>query len=123
MNKKLMILGLIIFSIINIKNSQSSEIPSLEKSYLTDDKESSVDERISQEGWWNSQPKEMKMLYTNLTAAAAISIWGLATWDYNSVDFHTANEGWFEQDSKYGGADKCGHFLATYTFADALTGL
>ena len=74
-------------------------------------------------GWWESQTKEEKMLYTNLTAAAAIGIWGLATWDYGSAGLHTSDEGWFENDSKYGGADKLGHFWATYAFSDALTGL
>jgi hypothetical protein len=75
------------------------------------------------EGWWQSQSKENKLLYTNLTAAAAIGIWGLATWDYGSAGFNSSDEGWFEQDSKYGGADKLGHFWATYAFSDALTGL
>lgn len=111
------------FSVLTVKNSQSSEMQELEKSYVADNKDSSVGKLTNQEGWWSSQPKEMKMLYTNLSAAVGISIWGLSTWDYNSDGFHTANEGWFEQDSKYGGADKCGHFWATYTFADALTGL
>lgn len=77
----------------------------------------------NEEGWWSDQPKEKKLLYTNLAAATAITAWGLATWDYGSSGFHTGDEGWFEQDSKYGGADKLGHFWATYTFADALTGL
>ena len=75
------------------------------------------------EGWWASQPKEKKLLYTNVAAAGAIGIWGLLEWDYGSEDWETADEGWFEKDSKYGGADKLGHFWATYTFADALTGL
>ena len=74
-------------------------------------------------GWWSSQPKEKKLLYTNIAAASIIGIWGLAEWDYGSADFNTADEGWFEQDSKYGGADKMGHFWATYVFSDALTGL
>lgn len=74
-------------------------------------------------GWWSSQPKENKLLYTNIVAASLIGIWGLAEWDYGSADWHSADEGWFEADSKYGGADKMGHFWATYTFSDALTGL
>ena len=73
--------------------------------------------------WWSRQPKSKKMLYTNLTAATAIGIWGLATWDYGSAGFNFGNEGWFGQDTKYGGADKCGHLWSTYTFADALTAL
>ncbi len=76
-----------------------------------------------EEGWWTSQPKENKLLYTNLTAAALIGIWGLIEWDYGSEGWNEADEGWFEQDSKYGGADKVGHFWSTYAFSDALTGL
>ncbi len=76
-----------------------------------------------QEGWWTSLPKEKKMLYTNATAAGALVVWGLIKWDYGSVDWGSADEGWFEKDSKYGGADKLGHFWSTYAFADALTGL
>jgi Predicted periplasmic lipoprotein (DUF2279) len=76
-----------------------------------------------EEGWWSSQPKENKLLYTNLTAAALIGIWGMLEWDYGSEGWNTADEGWFERDSKYGGADKVGHFWSTYAFADALTAL
>ncbi len=81
------------------------------------------DEPAKQEGWWTSQPKESKLLYTNLTAAALIGVWGLIEWDYGSEEWKEADEGWFERDSKYGGADKMGHFWSTYVFSDALTGL
>ena len=77
----------------------------------------------AQESWWASQPKENKLLYTNATAAALIGVWGLIQWDYGSEGWNTADEGWFEKDSKYGGADKLGHFWSTYVFSDALTGL
>lgn len=80
-------------------------------------------EPATQEGWWSSQPKESKMLYTNLTAAALIGVWGLVEWDYGTNGWNTGHERWFQQDTKYGGADKFGHFWSTYTFADALTGL
>ena len=76
-----------------------------------------------QEGWWNTLPKEKKLLYTNAAAAVTIGVWGLIEWDYGSVGWKNANEGWFQKDTKYGGADKLGHFWSTYAFADALTGL
>lgn len=72
---------------------------------------------------WNTQAKEDKMLYSNLAAASVIGVWGLMAWDYGSGSIHSANEGWFQQDTKYGGADKLGHFWATYTLADAFTGI
>lgn len=93
----------------------SEPTPTVTNNELT---ETSVDT-----GWWSSQPKEHKLLYTNVIAASLIGIWGLNEWDYGSADWHSADEGWFESDSKYGGADKLGHFWATYAFSDALTGL
>lgn len=101
--------------------AQSSTATSAEPTFITTG--NSPAEPDSQTGWWSSQPKETKLLYTNIAAASLIGIWGLTEWDYGSADWHDADEGWFEQDSKYGGADKFGHFWATYTFADALTGL
>lgn len=82
-----------------------------------------VSQEDQEKGWWASQPKETKMLYTNLTAAALIGIWGLSEWEYGSAGWNNADEGWFEHDSKYGGADKAGHFWSTYAFSDALTSL
>jgi hypothetical protein len=77
----------------------------------------------SNASWWCSLPKEKKALYTNLAAASFITLYGFADWDYGSTTFHWANEGWFEEDTKYGGADKMGHFWSTYALADSLTGL
>ena len=77
----------------------------------------------SKDGWWSSQPKENKMLYSNIGAISLIGLWGLAQWDYGSADWNEGDENWFGKDTKYGGADKCGHFWATYAFSDALTGL
>lgn len=76
-----------------------------------------------EQGWWSSLPKEKKMLYTNVGAASFIALYGLIDWDYGSGGLHTADEGWFEKDAKYGGADKLGHFWSTYVLSDALTGL
>ncbi len=77
----------------------------------------------AEQGWWSNLPKEKKMIYTTTGSAAIIGLWGLATWDYGSSGFHSADEGMFGEDTKYGGADKLGHFWATYAFSDALTGL
>ncbi len=74
-------------------------------------------------GWWRRLPKEEKMMCSTATAAAIIGLWGFATWDYASSGFHTTNEGWFAEDTKYGGADKLGHFWTTYVLSDALTGI
>ncbi len=78
---------------------------------------------VIDEGWWSSQSKENKLLYTNLGAMGFIGLYGLLDWDYGSGGLHNADEGWFERDSKYGGADKLGHVWGTYVLADALTAL
>ncbi len=80
-------------------------------------------DNLQDEGWWSSKPKESKMLYTTVAAATVIGLYGLAEWDYGSGGLHSADEGWFGSDSKYGGADKMGHFWSTYAFSDALTAL
>jgi hypothetical protein len=112
---------LILLNTFNIENVQAKTSGDIESA--TSNENTIRATNNNEEGWWSSQPKNKKMLYTNLTAVTAIGIWGLTTWDYGSAGFRTKNEGWFEHDSKYGGADKLGHFWATYAFSDALTGL
>lgn len=84
---------------------------------------SAVTEVTAADNWWSHQPKEKKLYYTVATAATLIGIWGLNEWDYGSADWKTGDEGWFGEDTKYGGADKLGHFWSTYTLSDGLTGL
>ncbi len=103
--------------------TQSSNTTTTEQPVLSNSTVNTTAEIDPAGGWWANLPKEKKMIYTTTASAAAIGIWGLATWDYGSSGFHTAEEGWFGEDSKYGGADKLGHFWATYAFSDALTGL
>ncbi|MCI5178770.1 MAG: DUF2279 domain-containing protein [Candidatus Electrothrix sp. AW3_4] len=79
-----------------------------------------TDKEIS---WWDELPKEKKVLYANISAATFITLYGFADWDYGSKGFYFTNEGWFEKGSKYGGADKAGHFWSTYAMADAFAGL
>ncbi|WPD21754.1 MAG: DUF2279 domain-containing protein [Candidatus Electrothrix scaldis] len=77
----------------------------------------------TESSWWGDLPKEKKMLYTNAFAVSFITLYGFADWDYGSGNFHFANEGWFERDTKYGGSDKLGHFWSTYVLADTFTAL
>ena len=88
-----------------------------------DSGQADTEARDIRSGWWDGLPKEKKALYTNISAAAFITLYGVADWDYGSVSFHFADEGWFEKETKYGGADKTGHFWATYVLSDAFTGL
>jgi hypothetical protein len=59
--------------------------------------------------------KEQKLLLLNAVAMAAITGYGLLKWDYGKENFNVTNEGWFEYDTKDGGADKLGHFWSSYT--------
>ncbi len=85
--------------------------------------EKTLDLQSDADGWWNQQSREDKMLYTGLGAAAVIGVWGMLEWDYGSAGWYWANEQWFQEDTKYGGADKFGHFWFTYAAADGLTAL
>lgn len=60
------------------------------------------------------------ILYTNLAGAAFIAGWGFANWEYGKSAPHTSNEGWFGNQTKYGGADKLGHFYGSYLIGSSL---
>lgn len=58
-----------------------------------------------------------KTLVLNAGTAAAVLIYGYVKWDYGKSSFNFQNEGWFERDSKSGGADKVGHFWSSYAMS------
>jgi len=62
------------------------------------------------EGW----SKETKALALNGTLAVAVAAYGTGFWDYGGKTFTTADEGWFGEDTAYGGADKMGHAYTAY---------
>jgi hypothetical protein len=59
-----------------------------------------------------------KTLLLNAGAMGAVLIYGFANWDYGESSFHFKDEGWFERDSPIGGADKLGHFWASYALSN-----
>jgi hypothetical protein len=61
-------------------------------------------------GW----SKETKLKYLNIGILGGMMLYGLIFWDYGENGFEFTNEGWFQYDTKYGGADKLGHALSTY---------
>lgn len=69
-----------------------------------------------------AENKEVKndVLYTNLIGAGIITAWGAAFWEYGNSSPHVHNERWFAKDTKYGGADKLGHFYASYLLGTSL---
>jgi len=66
--------------------------------------------------WWHPEdwPRERKVVVLNAATVGAIVAIGFAGWDYGSHSFRTANEGWFDSDTPYGGADKLGHVFTCY---------
>ncbi len=69
----------------------------------------------------NSSKKDI--LYTNLLGMAVITTWGVAKWEYGKRQPHADNEAWFERETNYAGADKLGHFYASYLMGSALSGV
>ncbi|MFO7988045.1 MAG: DUF2279 domain-containing protein [Thermodesulfobacteriota bacterium] len=69
---------------------------------------------------WSDTPKEKKLLYVNAAGLAVITGWGIVNWDYFSTAPSAKNEGWFAGHTKEGGADKLGHFYASYALSHFL---
>jgi len=64
-----------------------------------------------------------KVAMLNVGAAGAITLAGLINWDYGSHNFQVKNEGWFDHDTEYGGADKLGHAWSFYALGSVYTNL
>ena len=62
-------------------------------------------------------PRETKVRNLNLMAAGTILTWGVLNWDYFQQSPQSANEGWFDQETDEGGADKLGHLYTTYALS------
>jgi len=58
-----------------------------------------------------------KTVLLNAGSMTAILIYGVTQWDYGKDVFHFENEGWFGRSTKYGGADKLGHFWSSYAMS------
>jgi len=83
---------------------------------------SEEEEPLTFEGKISLEKKELltrgqKTLLLNAGSMAVIFMYGLSQWDYGKDGFHFANERWFQRDTKYGGADKLGHFWSSYALS------
>jgi uncharacterized protein YfiM (DUF2279 family) len=67
--------------------------------------------------------RKQKVIAVNATAAGVIAGLGVASWDYGKSSFHTKNEGWFGQNTHYGGADKLGHAFGSYCLTDVFNSI
>ncbi len=67
--------------------------------------------------------REEKMIAVNAGAILAIAGWGIAFWDYGESSPALKDEGWFQEDTDKGGADKLGHFYTNYLVGRGLSSL
>ena len=70
---------------------------------------SRFDEQIRSVGW------DVAVVYGLTTA------FGLAAWEWGNAPFRFESEGWFGQDTKYGGMDKVGHAYSGYMLTEFFT--
>lgn len=64
-----------------------------------------------------------RIALTRWAGIGAITVWGLANWDYGERTLHSGHESWFGADTPEGGADKAGHLYTGYLMTRAFTGL
>lgn len=72
---------------------------------------------------WATLGPDQKVLATDLAIIGFIGAWGAANWEYGDNRWRTTDEGWFERDTREGGADKAGHLYSSYVLGRALSGL
>jgi len=68
---------------------------------------------------FNDWPRKKKVVALNVAAVSTTVLAGAASWDYYSSSFKFEDEGWFDPDTKYGGADKLGHAYSAYVLTSA----
>lgn len=67
--------------------------------------------------------KEETVLLSNAIGFAAITGWGILNWNYFQTSPKKADEGWFSESTKNGGADKAGHFYFAYALSHVFSSL
>jgi hypothetical protein len=67
---------------------------------------------------WKNLDKADKVILINIVSIGFMTLWGLMSWDYGSAKMQMKNEGWFGNNTKFGGADKMGHMWSTFAMAD-----
>ena len=68
-------------------------------------------------------PVEQRIQNSRWFGTLAVIGYGSLQWDYFSRTPHATDEGWFEQDTAEGGADKLGHFYSSHLLTDFLGSL
>lgn len=67
------------------------------------------------------QQQRSSVIKANLTGIGVVTAWGIAKWDYFSNSPKASSEGWFQNDTDSGGADKIGHLYTGYVAAHGLS--
>jgi len=101
-----------IFETYEHNNFISNEYP--DKSSSSSEKNDSLFSSLRS---FNDWPRDKKVAALNIATVGTIATIGIVGWDYGSHSFRTANEGWFDSDTPYGGADKLGHVFTCYALA------
>ena len=56
-----------------------------------------------------------------LALFGGVTVFGINNWDWGSSGYHFESEGWFGEDTKYGGMDKLGHAYTGYVVSQYFT--
>lgn len=71
----------------------------------------------------SAEEENQKLWAVNLVGIGVVTAWGVTNWDYFSQSPQTTPEGWFNNDTKSGGADKVGHAYTSYVLTHGLSNL
>jgi len=97
--------------------SEGKECLTPEQKIASEEEESLTSERKIPPEKKEFPTRGQKTLLLNAGSMAVIFMYGLSQWDYGKDGFHFENERWFQRETKYGGADKVGHFWSSYALS------
>lgn len=67
--------------------------------------------------------KEQKLRRVNIVSTLGTVLYGFAFWDYGDPKYKFTDEGWFGENTRYGGADKTGHAYSSYVASEIFSAL
>jgi uncharacterized protein YfiM (DUF2279 family) len=97
--------------------SENDKVLTSEKEIALEEEEPATREHKSPAEKKEFLTRGQKTLLLNVGSMGAVLIYGVANWDYGESTFHFKDEGWFGRNTPNGGADKFGHFWASYTLS------
>jgi hypothetical protein len=97
--------------------AEDEELPTQKQETLTEKGEFLAFAQKTQAKRKEYLSRGQKTLLLNSASMVGVVIYGLMKWDYGESSFGFKNERWFQRDTKYGGADKLGHFWSSYAMS------